>query len=514
MKKTIVRLFCMVFALAMIGISCISCEGRGDPEDTDAQSGTQSPGETLDPNSEEALLMPDQEPLDFDFKILANQQWYNFWHYGYDAEANGEPQSIMDRAVYERQEFLYNRYGINIVLVATDNAYSTLAQSASSGSYAIDVVALLGTNSMMAAQNGFLYDLNKIGELNLNASYYDQNIQDAYHIGDHLFQIDGAYSYVDEMRTQSVAFSVEVYNEYQLAQTYGSLYDLVRKNQWTYEVMQEMYQNIGRDVNDDGQMTDEDMFGRIGDSSDPANFMLGGGVRLLDNTGGELTLAVKPGTSAYEQMITTLQRTLTDQASPNVLSHDLNGWTEEDKAAQAANLFANGQALFRTCTFGALLRHVGSEFEFGILPCPRMYESQDRYYSACYAGGCEPLGLAVNGQPDLSRAARALEILAYHSVYIPATSSRLPVYESFFEHLTELRLCRTPEDVEMLHILFDNKIYDLDDALNVIGVKNIVGGLVRDGSYDTLVSSLQSAMGSADSQLWLIQTTIEEKCPN
>ena len=56
--------------------------------------------------------------------------------------------------------------------------------------------------------------------------------------------------------------------------------------------------------------------------------------------------------------------------------------------------------------------------------------------------------------------------------------------------------------------------YDLDDALNVIGVKNIVGGLVRDGSYDTLVSSLQSAMGSADSQLWLIQTTIEEKCPN
>ena len=74
----------------MIGISCISCGGRVDPEDTDAQSGIQSPGETLDPNSEEALLMPDQEPLDFDFKILANQQWYNFWHYGYDAEANGE----------------------------------------------------------------------------------------------------------------------------------------------------------------------------------------------------------------------------------------------------------------------------------------------------------------------------------------------------------------------------------------------------------------------------------------
>ena len=515
MNKTVARMLCLLLALAACCVAFASCKDGGEiPEQTTPEeSGNQ---ETLDPNSEEALLMPDQDPLDFDFKILANLQWYNNWQYGYDLEANGDPESIMDKATYQRQEFLYNRYGINIVLVPSDNAYNTLAQSATSGTYAIDVVALIGTDSMAAAQSGYLYDLNQIRELNLGASYYDQNIQNEYRIGDHLFQIDGVFSNVDDFRTQVVGFSVNLWNNYQLEETWGSIYDLVRNMEWTYETMYEMYRGTGRDVNDDGQMTDVDMFGINADSSQPYVFMMGGGLKVLDNVNGELSLAVTPGSAAYQEMIDVLQDTLNGHAqTQDFLSHDLNGWTENsDKAAEGANIFARDQMLFRACCLGSFTRHLGTDFKFGLLPTPAYYSGQERYYNMCMSNYHEPLGLAVNGQPDLSRAARALEILAYHSMYIPETSDRVAVNYAFYDQLSELRLSQTPDDTEMLSVyVFPNRIYDLDAALNLVGMQQIATNVAYHREYDQLVSDIASRLGSADDQLYVLLQSIEGNIP-
>ena len=514
-QKWFSRWLCLLLILAAFAMSLISC---GKPT-TKPGTGTTAPvvnggtDVTLDPNSEEALMKPGTKQYDKEFRILATSNWFYNYQYWYNFDELGDPVGTVDKAVYKRQEILYAMYGIDVKLVASDDVGTTLNNAATSGTYVCDVVTLKGTDSMTVTQKGNLYDLNKFSQLNLGATYYDQNIQSEYRIGNRLFQIDGDFSYVDELRTQCVGFSKKLYNDYGYNEEYGSPYDLVRDIKWTYETMYNMYHGKGEDLNGDGKYTDTDRFGLIGDSSVPYVLLRGGGIRIFDNDNGKLVLKVGEA-STKEQMLTALMKLTAAHAETDFLSHDFTGWTAGDRATVATAIFANNQALFRFTTFSALLRLLDEDFDFGVLPVPALYDGQDRYYSTCLADWHEPLSIAVNGrtQEDLALAAEMLEIFAYHSRYYNGTKDS--VYEAFYENLSELRLCKTSQDQEMVQLLFRNKTYDIDVALNLIGVKSIVTNLCLEQRYSNITSDLEVAITSGGYLAGLYEKEIEKVCPN
>ena len=105
-----------------------------------------------------------------------------------------------------------------------------------------------------------------------------------------------------------------------------------------------------------------------------------------------------------------------------------------------------------------------------------------------------------------------LEIFAYHSRYYNGTKDS--VYEAFYENLSELRLCKTSQDQEMVQLLFRNKTYDIDVALNLIGVKSIVTNLCLEQRYSNLTSDLEVAITSGGYLAGLYEKEIEKVCPN
>lgn len=510
MKRNILRAGCLVIALLMLMAVFASC---GDDNDDKVRETYAE--DTLDPNSEEGKLKPTKDFGGYEFKILAQSNWLYGYHLTYDSEELGFPDMAVNKAVYERQEVMYNNYGIELVMVSLGNAASKLDTAFNAGDYLCDIVTLSGKESMTVAQKGQLYDINKLSELNLGASYYDQNIQQQYRLGARLFQIDGDFNYFDELRTASIAYNVNLYDTYHYDDKYGSIYDLVMDKKWTYDVMYEMYKDVGEDVNGDGKYTDLDKYGMISETTFPHTILMGAGVFPVRNVDGDLQIVLSDA-SVKEQTINILQRVMTAVGDNAFLQYDKSGWSsassEADLATAGSDMFAKGNSLFRLCSLSAVTRLISADVNYGMLPVPMYYEDQENYYSECSAAYHYPASFANNTQPDLSTAAQAFEVFSYLSKYMPG--DMVSLHEAFFETLSEFRLCKTPEDAEIMRLIFANKVYDVDSALYLCNIKGITWDLVWNNKITTLSSRLDKTIQDNKYAFLLLTMSLDEMCPN
>ena len=83
------------------------------------------------------------------------------------------------------------------------------------------------------------------------------------------------------------------------------------------------------------------------------------------------------------------------------------------------------------------------------------------------------------------------------------------LYDAFYERMTVAKLCRTPEDYQMLELIYKSKTFDIDSALNFSHLINVGISVVRGGAssggiqatYDTLSSTMASLRDSASLNL-------------
>ena len=511
MKKNLLRIACMMLALLMLLPAVVSCSKKEEEKERETYAENE-----LDVNSEEYKLKPaDKDFGGYEFKILAQSNWLYGYHLTYDSEELGYPTSVVDKAVYERQEVIYNNYGIELVMVSVGGAASKLDTAFNAGDYMCDIVTLSGKESMTVAQKGQLYDINKLDGLNLEASYYDQNIQKQYRLGDRLFQIDGDFNYFDELRTASIAYNVDIYNVNKYDDKYGSLYDIVMEKEWTYDLMYEMYKDLGEDVNGDGKFNDADKYGMISETTFPHTILLGAGVFPVTNVNGDITIALED-TTVKQRTIDILQKVMPTVLEDSFLQYDKSGWTsssqEADLATAGSDMFANGNALFRLCSLSAVTRLISADVNYGMLPVPMYYEDQESYYSECSAAYHYPASFANNMQPDLDTAVEAFEIFDYLSKYMPG--EMVSLNEAFFETLSEFRLCKTPEDAEIMRLIFANKVYDADSALYLVNVKGITWDVVWNNKITTVASRLDKSIQDNKYAFLLLTMSLDENCPN
>ena len=101
----------------------------------------------------------------------------------------------------------------------TESEFST---SATAGAYVCDF--FLGTAQMnfrLLQQNLFV-DLAGLQNLNLEAPYWDQNIQKEYSVADRIYLLEGDYTYYDEYRTYVMLYNDQLYTDFGYYETYGT----------------------------------------------------------------------------------------------------------------------------------------------------------------------------------------------------------------------------------------------------------------------------------------------------
>ena len=96
-----------------------------------------------------------------------------------------------------------------------------------------------------------------------------------------------------------------------------------------------------------------------------------------------------------------------------------------------------------------------------------------------------------------------VEVMSYYSLYWVDSLN-----VAFYDLLAYARLCRKPEDEQMLRLVFANKTYDIDRAMDITGAESIIWDISNNQSYDTLSSAFGQIQTSAEEKMKELVNTL------
>ena len=474
----------------LVLLSCVACD-RGKSQDEENESDLLETNDGIaEPDSEEALLKPEKKQYDRDFTFMVDGNYFCYVPEDYQYGSG----NVIDEAMYERNMFMSDEFGVEIIYRDEGtSAYSLYSTLVTAGDYVADSVLFVAQQSFKLLLQGLYINLANLEGLNLSASYWDQRIQSEYAIGDRVYFLEGDYTVYDELRTYVVLYNKRLYEDYGYYSKYGTLYDMVDNQTWTLEKMYEMADGMYSDENFNGERDENDKYGIVAALNVSWCTFLGSGMKMISNSDGELTLMIKD-TTFYQRAYDVLEDVMTmgideDVLQPQLLKHS-DVWTA------ASDIFENNRALFRATTLSAATRLSNMSAKFGLVPIPAYSEDQGGYYGWATSDSHTPLSMPYTVK-NKEESAEILEAFCYYSRYLGGNS----LYDAFIENFRLQKFCETEEDLEMLELVLESKIYDFDYCAQITNIPDEIWSMTKAQDYSTLASSIASLRGVAQTKL-------------
>ena len=453
-KNLLIRTSAILLCLLML-LSAIACGVAGD--DPTVTTGASTNAE------EETDFVPDIpiQNYDCDFNIVT----------GHSVPAEKIALEELDKseagdvetAVYERGIKIKDHLGVNLVMQDGGDwmRYAdTVMRSVSSG---IDDYQLVLTNVYYGVapfvSNGYLYDLGELDALNLDAPYWAGDLMEEIRVEDKYYLGYGDLCLSDVL---VVIFNKDLMEEYNMT----APYDNVRNKTWTLDKMMEMASMVLQE-NGDGKWDEKDTYGISGLAWIPfVSFVTSSDMKIVDkDEDGIFTIAYGRNADKMTSLIDKLTQMHDAEYSyfwPHTVGVELD--------------FAGGNTLFQLYHSSSLETLRAEEIRFGILPYP-MYDTNQKEYKSLNWNGLIAVPTTIKN-PDM--VGETLELMNYYSSDVKI---------AYHEKLLGTKLAESPDDAEMLNIIWDSQSSD-------------VGLIFCNSSYamDTLVYMVPSLVGHYDSR--------------
>jgi len=487
--KTILRIASLIL-VAVMCFGMIACNNEpaqtGKPATEGSKPTASQTGVTGVTTEEvEELVLPEGAKYDgYEFRILGLS---NGVYSSNDLIAEELSEDPINDAVYERNNAVKELLGIEITATneTAANIVTTIKNNVSAETDAYDLCVPTMTQAINLAKEGYLVNLYDVPYLALDKSWWDQNIPEQMTINGKLYFTTGDISYLDDDLT-----SIHIFNKDALEESMPDLdvYQMVKDKKWTWSALEEVIKTANNDLNGNGEMDKEDVWGMMLSANDITSYYQSAGELMVKpNESGNLAFAMD-GTRAAEVVTKGLDFMLdnrffrADQLGAN--------------ADEQLNSFMEGRVLFRAtiCYVARQLRPM--ETDFGMLPQPLFDEEQTRYYTpVSYAmiGFCIPTTVT-----DVERTGVITEALAYYSQQY--------LTPAFYDITLNGLLARDDESKEMLDIIFGSKIYDIGYLCNFGGMQTVLRKLVE-GENKGFASSFDSIRDMVNSDASALEDT-------
>lgn len=375
----------------------------------------------------------------------------------------GEPISDIH---YARKLAFEEWYDVEYKEQGVSNVVQSL-QTAQMSDISYDFVSTHPTEGITTIlTKGLCADLLPIESMTLEKEWFSQSFIENYTYNGKLFIVahDGT---IAGQGFYGLAFNKALYAKYDLEY---DIYDLVRKGEWTVEILKNIVTETSSSTNAEEGTTYGLLFnllaaqrwmwafdGQILNKNEDGSYSLGMTAKKMD-----------PMVSALSDLI---------YKSGNVLAESYGN--AGFLASGVYQNFSSGHGIFVTWDLGNLYNYLRDiEFEVGYAPLPKLTKSQSDYAVISPAG--------FEGIP--SCAANVEESGVFFQFY--ALYSHINLKPVFFETVLGGRLSDYPEDYEVLNLLHSKKVYDLGYTLD--GDKNIAVSL-----FEGLLSTEGSAASVA-----------------
>ena len=373
--KKILAIMLAVLLLCPLFAACDKTPDNPDAGTTDPAA-TTAPAETLDPNDRKNAK--DNLPADFNMKgekvgVLTRNTYRKIDWDGAGAE------EVLAQAVYNRTQAVQERLGLTFEVTDMELGYDDYGKSIEENVLAGDdtwqIILAAGNASIRLGNDHLFLDVTDNEYLDfdqpwwatdamLNMSIDGESIR--YMMGDAI------------MNTYYWAY-VNYFNKNIYEQNFGSSDELYQKaidGKWYYDELATLSEEAANDVDGDGAMDEDDVFGMYFDNSGILGFMeVASGMKTTtrDEDGYPV---IEHDTERGTEVLDVLYAYLFENPGVGV------DWPRY-KTHPNQQTFTDGGALFQFGTLSNtdLENFRNMEDDYGILPVPKIDEKQENYVS-------------------------------------------------------------------------------------------------------------------------------------
>ena len=336
-------------------------------------------------------------------------------------------------AVFERNQVMSQLYNCTIAVDdgGWENGFNADV-SAGGGKY------IIGCAEYNWGTSGAYYNLLNL-DIDWTQSWWDQNLIRDMSVNNKLYAITGDFGFHNFVTTWIIMYNKDVYDQ-NLASSYD-IYQLVRDNKWTIDMMLTMSQSVLSDGNGDQAYTTDDsgdILGTLSTVQDPRAMYWGCGERIVDKDENGKLICALASTGRGSDVFDKIRELTTDDSFLEV------GYTTVQKALQG------GTTLFGTEVMDVLRRMSDQEgIRVGVVPHPLFNEQQERYYS--YVNNQCPLYLVPTSYKNMQEIADFFTLFAAHSSKIVR-----PAFINTYKY----SYVSDEESSEMIELILDTRIFD------------------------------------------------------
>lgn len=459
-KKIILALLLLISIL----ISACSNSESGNSQGEDTGLTETVVGDDIEETAKETIPEPDLPNMKFDgdeFTFLIRSRDAGSYQEVevYTEQMDGE---VVNDAVYSRNMMVEERFNIKINVMEQTDEYATASKLILAGDDSFDVMYNTRASLGQLAYNGYLVDLKTVDYLNLQAEYWDANAYEQLQIAGKLYAMPSDISMQNLRGARLIFFNKKILNDHDLHDPYEHVY----ADTWTIDVLMDMIKAVSSDLNGDGVMDKEDLFGMLTEkgasNSNVLYFTIGSGIRFTKSTesGIEITYMTEKTQSVIDKTRDVLLNPeLCIEYNTVSKGADLSGYAHLYIWARSV-LFTTDHFLFLQSGVAETSSFTNMESDYGIVPNPKFDEQQENYHHKLDVYNTILSIPVTNTEHD--KTGMILEYMAYQSNKL--------VVPAYFETTVKTKRFRDENAANMLEIVKHSLYYDVTDVFfNMIG---------------------------------------------
>ena len=358
----------------------------------------------------------------------------------------------------------------------------------------------LGKAATLALED-MLVDLNSVDTIDLTAPWWDKNAVEDLSISGKVFFTCGDINTYDDQGTWCILFNKSLQDRRNIETDF---YQLVKDDQWTFDKFVEICTDSGvtHDSTGEGTLDEKDTWAFGTETYNIYVHLVSAGLKIAQKDENDLPYLTLSKETAETYSI--LSKVLEFYNNENVVMV-ANSSKYESKFPYPQNVweetvhksFVEGRELFYMCGLINVASFRQMEDEFGILPMPKYYDHQDRYYHTVSKDNASVMFLPVtHSDADLEALGTVISAISEYSMHL--------VTPAYYDVQLKYRDSRDDESGEMLDLIFDSRTFDLGSAY---GWGGIIGQYM---SLDKNVASrFESVITKAETELQDMLDTID-----
>ena len=483
--KKIIRIMSLLLALLMVVSVFASC-GETKPNDEDKNDTTAS---TSGDDTTEKVL-PQLNWGGQEYRVLGKESTTT-WAHSFEVYREEMPEDVVGKAVYERNQALYDKYGFVVSGKLTSSYNSTAKTALESGDDLYDLMILSPESFHPHAMSGYLLNLYELDYINMDHNGWMDYPNEQLSMGGRLYYTTNKFLLQDKNRSWLLYYNREMARELNLGYFEESVFD----GSWTLDKLIEVGKKATSDSDGQPGMTIEDNWGvAVAEHYSFTQFAYGAGFRFTEQGSDGYPVLL----GASDKIISTLDAVYGLTANKDVYYCDQDyGTVNWDDCAD--QMFYEGRALTLAMCVSAL-DYLGSEvdFEFGILPNPKLDDKQEDYYSIPNLGNGSLFAVPAT-VIDPAFAGFALQALTEESVDT--------TYNTYIETKCKLQDAFDEDAAKCLDLVFEGIVYDIAFVSDIGGLGSMMRGTLGGLSNNTFGRLFDRLKKIADKEMATIKET-------